>query len=74
MSQDADIFMRVNQVLPDLKFSERDHARMAELARKSNDGSISADERRELEEYVFVGDVLSILKAKAKAWCNKPAA
>src|SRR4051812_6104719 len=83
---EADIFSRVidptnpsltpqaAQALLDLSFSERDHSRMAELARKSNEGTITADDRRELQGYVFVGDVLSMLKAKARASLHKPAA
>ena len=45
---------------------EADHARMAELARKSDNGAMKTDERRELESYVFVSDVLSLLKSKAR--------
>jgi len=76
---EADIFSRVidpsNPTLtPDaaravlqLAFLERDHQRMAELAAKSNEGTLAEDERRELEGYVFVGDVLAMLKSKARA-------
>jgi hypothetical protein len=88
MSQitEADIFSRVidpsnpslspeaARALLEIGFSETDHARMAELAGKSNDGSITEDERRELQGYVFVGDVLSMFKAKARASLHKPAA
>lgn len=49
-----------------LGYSEADHSRMAELARKSNDGNLTPEERREYESYVFVGDVLSLLKSKAR--------
>jgi hypothetical protein len=54
-----------------LKYSEADHARMAELAAKSNEGTLTSDERRELESYVFVGDVLSLLKSKARMSLRK---
>ncbi len=47
-------------------YSDSDHARMAELARKSNDGTLTPEEHRELESYVFVGDVLAMLKSKAR--------
>lgn len=50
----------------ELGFTEADHARMAELARRSNEGTLSDDERRELSGYVFVGDVLAMLKSKAR--------
>jgi hypothetical protein len=54
-----------------LGYSEQDHRRMAELAEKSNGGSLTPDERRELESYVFVGDVLSLLKSKARLSLRK---
>lgn len=54
-----------------LGYSEADHGRMAELAAKSSEGTLSSDERRELESYVFVGDVLSLLKSKARLSLRK---
>jgi hypothetical protein len=59
------------KALLELGFAELDHARMAELARKSNEGSLNTEERRELEGYVFVGDVLAMLKSKARASLRK---
>lgn len=50
----------------ELTFSERDKARLAELAEKCNEGVLSAEERAEYEAYVKVGDVLSLLHLKAK--------
>ena len=75
---EADIFSRVidpsNPTLSadgakaflQLSFSQRDHARMAELAERSNKGTLTDEERREYEGYVFVGDVLAMLKSKAR--------
>ena len=54
-----------------LGYSESDHRRMAELAQKSGEGTLTADERREFESYVFVGDVLSLLKSKARLSLRK---
>jgi hypothetical protein len=54
-----------------LGYSDADQQRMAELARKSNEGTLTPDERRELESYVFVGDVLSLLKSKARLSLRK---
>ena len=39
---------------------------MSDLARKSSAGQLSAAERRELEGYVKVGDVLSLIHLKAR--------
>jgi hypothetical protein len=75
---ESDIFSRVidpsnptltpeaAKALLQLGYSEADHARAAELSRKSNEGTLTAEERRELEGYVFVGDVLAMLKSKAR--------
>jgi hypothetical protein len=52
--------------LLELTFSEEDKARMNELAQKNREGLLSAEERRELESYVKVGDVLSLLHLKAR--------
>jgi hypothetical protein len=57
--------------LLELGYTETDHARMADLARKSNDGELTTDERREFESFVFVGDILSMLKPKARLLLQK---
>ena len=75
---EADIFSRVidasystlsingaNGILQ-LNFLERDHERMAELAERSNEGTLTHTERREQEAYLFVGDVLAMMKSKAR--------
>jgi hypothetical protein len=48
-----------------LKFSARDTERMNELAEKDRGGRLTAAERRELEGYVKVGDVRSVIHLKA---------
>jgi hypothetical protein len=54
------------RALLELRFSDQDKARMSELAEKNNEGLLSRSEREELEGYVKVGDVLSLLHLKAK--------
>ena len=49
-----------------LTFSARDKDRMNELARKNREGLLTAEERRELEGYVKVGDVLALIHLKAR--------
>ena len=49
-----------------LTFSDWDQDRMSELAEKNREGLLTADERRELEGYVKVGDVLSLIHLKAR--------
>jgi hypothetical protein len=59
------------RALLQLQYADSDHARMEELATKSNEGTLSPEERRELESYVFVGDVLALLKSKARLSLRK---
>lgn len=80
---EADIFSRVidpsnptmtpeaAKAILELGYAESDHHRMGALALKSNDGTLSPEERREYESYVFVGDLLSMLKAKARLSLGK---
>jgi hypothetical protein len=49
-----------------LGFSDEDRARIEDLGQRNNEGLLSEAERRELEDYVRVGDVLSLLHLKAK--------
>ena len=53
--------------LLNLDFPEPDHQRMHELAEASSVGSLSPEEQEELECYVYVGDVLTLLQTLAKS-------
>ena len=50
----------------DLDFPKEDHQRVAELSAKATEGSLSVDEREELDEYMRVADLLAILQSKAR--------
>ena len=50
----------------ELGYTEADHARMAVLSQKSNEGELTDEERHELGGYVSTGDMLAILKSKAR--------
>lgn len=49
-----------------IKLSKGDVLRINELAAKGEEGSISADEERELENYRNVGRLLELMKSKAR--------
>jgi hypothetical protein len=49
-----------------LDFAERDRERMHELAAKARDGSLTPEERQEIDSYERVGGFLSLLKVKAR--------
>ena len=53
-----------------LDFANADHRRMEELSVKANRGTLSDDEREELEEYIEVGHTLAALQAEARAVLN----
>jgi hypothetical protein len=83
MAGEADIFRRIidsgnpaltpeaARALLQLDFTDADQARMEELARKSNAGELTPDERSEFEGYVFVGDVLGMLQSRARLALQK---
>jgi hypothetical protein len=57
--------MRASDVL-EHGFSENDQRRIADLSRKSSEGSLTDDERHEYETYLRVGELLSTLRAKER--------
>jgi len=63
--------LEVARYILGLSFSEEDKARMRELAGKNREGTISPEELRELDDYVKVGDLVAILKSKARTALKK---
>ncbi|HLL88443.1 MAG TPA: hypothetical protein VK324_03995 [Tepidisphaeraceae bacterium] len=57
-----------------VQFKDRDRARVAELAERANEGTLTEAERGEYETYVYVADVLGLLQAKARAALQRNAA
>src|SRR5271169_6344462 len=49
-----------------IDFSEADHARMQELMDKSNEGTLTSDEDAELDGYVNISNVLSVMHSRAR--------
>ena len=49
-----------------LKADAKARARVAQLARKCNEGELTPDERDEYETYVMAGEFIAILQAKAR--------
>ena len=52
--------------LMSIDFSEADHARMQELMDKSNEGALTYDELAELDGYVNIANVLSVMHSHAR--------
>ena len=49
-----------------LKTDSATKARVAKLATKCNNGDLTPEERSEYESYVMAGEIIAILRAKAK--------
>jgi hypothetical protein len=58
----------VAQALVNIRASDAAQARIAELAEKCNEGSLTPDERAQYETYVNAVDLISLLQAKARVW------
>lgn len=58
----------VAQALVNIKASDAAQARIAELAEKCSEGSLTPDERAQYETYVNAVDLISLLQAKARVW------
>lgn len=52
--------------LLDVRFPQADVDRINELSAKAREGPLAAEEEAELDRYVHVGHLLSILKAKIR--------
>ena len=60
--------------LEKLEFPPEDLARMVELTRRHRAGGISPAEAAELDEFLQVAGVLSVLRLRARAFLKKHAA
>jgi hypothetical protein len=58
--------------LMSIDFGDADHARMQELMEKSNEGTLTPEETAELEGYVNIANVLSVMHSQARVALNKP--
>ena len=55
-------------------FAPEDHARYAALSEKAQLGTLTADERADLDDLLNANDVLMILRAKARMTLGQPSA
>ena len=58
----------VAEALVDLRASSVAQSRIAVLAEKCNDGTLTPVEHAEYETYVHTLDLISVLQAKARSW------
>lgn len=61
-----DLTPELAQHILNISFPSDDRDRINELAAKSRDGTLGAEEQRELENYNLVGDLLALWHSKAR--------
>lgn len=66
----GDLAAEVAQSVLRWKFTDRALARMNDLADRNNNGTITAQERQDLEKYLRVGNLVNLLQAKARLSLN----
>lgn len=64
--EEADLVPEAARYILALDFNQADVDRMNELAAKAREGSLSSEERLEVENYEHVGHLLAFLQAKAR--------
>ena len=62
----TDLSRELARYILTLGFDEEDQNWMSELARKNQEGSLSSDEKAELENFVKAGHLLALLHSKAR--------
>jgi hypothetical protein len=68
----AEVFsLEAARSLLQLEFAAEDKARMRDLAAKARDGSLTAAEQEEIRIYEQVGNLLALMKSKARQRLKK---
>jgi hypothetical protein len=62
----ADIPAEAARFFLALDFSDADQTRIDELSAKARDGTLAADEREELNNYIHLSDFLAFLQSKSR--------
>ena len=65
-ANDGDLSRELARYILTLGFDEQDQARMRELAESNQEGTLSPEEREELQNYVKAGRMLALLHSKAR--------
>jgi hypothetical protein len=65
-SDSAELAPEAARAILNWRFKESDRARMTELSDKASEGTLDADERRELDGYLLMGHLLAIAHSKAR--------
>jgi hypothetical protein len=64
--EEGGISRGVAEELLRLGFDERDHARMAQLSTRAQEGELTAEEQGELDSYINVSHFIAFVQSKAR--------
>jgi hypothetical protein len=64
--ESGDMPPEASRVILSWRLPEPDRLRMSELSEKASEGTLDADERRELDGYLLMGHLLAIAHSKAR--------
>jgi hypothetical protein len=59
------------EFLLSIDFPEDDRQRMLQLAKQSEAGTLTAEERTEFDSYLHVGNLLAVMQSKARLTLNR---
>jgi hypothetical protein len=65
-ANDGDLSRELARYILTLGFDEQDRARMRELAKRNQEGTLASKERVEFQNYVKAGYMLALLHSKAR--------
>ena len=65
-SHDQELAPEVARYLLSIEFAPADIKRVDELSEKARDGLLTAVERSELDSYLHVGNLLTVMQSKAR--------
>ena len=65
-AQRADLCPEAAEYLLSIGFEEADRRRMQQLADRSESGTLTVDERAELDSYLHVGNLLAFMQSRAR--------
>ncbi len=66
----TDLSRELAQYILTLGFGKKDQNRMSALAQRNQDGSLSSDDKAELDHFVKAGHLLALLHSKARRTLN----
>lgn len=66
----ADMSRDVAEFLLSINFSEDDVDRMNLLAERARQGTLSSEETAELDSYLHVGNLLTVVQSKARSYLD----